>query len=97
MIIFISQQYEAAGPVCWLALPRDGGDDGEGEGDGPGAGRGPSEHQQAGQTALLRPRVGRWSATRRVRGVARDCDAAKRDFWNLCIRSVHFMISYIQN
>ena len=58
VIIFISQHNEAAGPVCGLALPRDGGDGGEGEGEGPGAGRGPSEHQQAGQTALLRCEVG---------------------------------------
>ena len=97
VIIFISQQYEAAGPVCGLALPRDGGDGGEGEGEGPGAGRGPSEHQQAGQTALLQPRAGRWSGTHSVCGVARYCDAAKRDLWNLYTRSVHFMIYYSQN
>ena len=80
----------------FLFIP-EGDNGGEGECDGPGDSGGPSEHQQAGQTALLRPRVGRWSGARSVRGVARDCNAAKRDFWNLCIRSVHFMISYIQN
>ena len=46
-------QYEAAGTMCWLALPRDRGDGGE----GPGDRREPSEHQQAEQTALLQSRV----------------------------------------
>ena len=88
----ISFTYEAAGTMCWLTLPRERCDGGEGEGDR----REPSEHQQAGQTALLRCEVG-WENHPCVCGVARDGDGAKRDFWNLCIRSVHFMISSIQN
>ena len=61
--------------MCWLALPRDRGDGGEGEGDR----REPSEHQQAGQTALLQSRVVVCDL-HSVCDITHYCVAPKKDF-----------------
>ena len=97
LVSFISLQYEEAGTVCWLALPHDGGDgsEGEGGGDGPGDGWGPSEHQQAGQTAILQHQF-RWEiGPCRVCNIALNCNASKCDIWNLCFRSVLYFLQYL--